>query len=182
MRAGTGTAVAQPVPGIRGELGARKFTPTDLPALQSYLESPIEPSLTDSLLSDAQSALFEGSLLRSVLELAIAAEVLVKRQFFAEASPAGAAFDYLENRARVSVRVLELLDSVAAEAYGRSYKKEEPGHYQAIDNLFRCRNKIANRGLLAFRDDSGILVSVDASTVQAWRHAIDHLRKWLASL
>src|SRR5487761_1973817 len=88
LRAGTGTAVAQPIPGIRGELSARKLTPTDLPALRSFLANPIDPSLAETLLSDAQSAWFENSLRRSVLELAICAEVLVKRQFFAEASPA----------------------------------------------------------------------------------------------
>ena len=125
LRGGTHTVVAQPVPGLWGELGARKLTPTELPELQSFLATPTEAPLALALLSDAQAAWFDGSLRRSVLELAICTEVMVKRRFFAQASPAGAAFDYLEDKAKVSVRVLELLDSVAEEAFGCSYKKWE---------------------------------------------------------
>ena len=88
--------------------------------------APDEPPLDLALLSDAQTAWFEDGLRRAVLELAICAEVMVKRRFFAAASPAGAAFDYLEDKARVSVRVLELLDPIATEAIGRSYRSEFP--------------------------------------------------------
>jgi hypothetical protein len=174
--------VNQPVPGLKGELGARKLTPADLPELQSFLSAPIEPPLAVTLLSDAQAAWFEGSLRRSVLELAICTEVLVKRRFFAKSSPAGAAFDYLEDKAKISVRVLELLDSVAEEAFACSYKKQEPAYYQKIDHLFRCRNKIAHRGELAFRDDSGKTIGVDAPLVETWWHAVENLRQWLQSL
>ena len=182
LRGGTHTVVAQPVPGLWGELGARKLTPTELPELQSFLATPTEAPLALALLSDAQAAWFDGSLRRSVLELAICTEVMVKRRFFAQASPAGAAFDYLEDKAKVSVRVLELLDSVAEEAFGCSYKKREPGNYQKIDHLFRCRNKIAHRGELTFRDDSGKAVDVDAPLVETWWHAVASLRTWLESL
>lgn len=182
LRGGTHTVVVQPVPGLRGELGARKLTPADLPELQSFLAAPTEPPLSVTLLSDAQAAWFEGSLRRSVLELAICTEVLVKRRFFAQSTPAGAAFDYLEDKAKVSVRVLELLDSVAVEAFGCSYRKQEPVNYQKIDHLFRCRNKIAHRGELVFRDDSGKIVDVDAPLVETWWHAVANLRLWLQSL
>jgi Apea-like HEPN len=179
---GTHTVMAQPVPGMWGGLGARKLTPTELPELQSFLVMPQEPSLALALLSDAQAAWFDDNLRRSVLELAICAEVMVKRRFFAQDSPAGAAFDYLEDKAKISVRVLELLDSVAEEAFACSYKKQEPDNYQKIDHLFRCRNKIAHRGELTFRDDSGKTVDVDAALVETWWHAVASLRTWLQSL
>jgi len=176
---GTRTIVGQPIPGRRGELGARKLTPVELPELQSFIAAPTEPPLAVTLLSDAQTAWFEGSLRRSVLELAICTEVLVKRRFFSKTSPAGAAFDYLEDKAKVSVKVLELLDAVAEEAFGFSYKKQEPAHYREIDHLFRCRNKIAHRGELSFRDDTGKATNVDAPIVETWWHAVENLRQWL---
>jgi hypothetical protein len=147
-----------------------------------FVETLTEPALDVALLSDAQTAWFEGSLRRSVLELAICVEVLAKRQFFAKASPAGAAFDYLEDKAKISVRVLELLDAVATEAFGSSFKKQDPDNYQRIDYLFRCRNKIAHRGELSFRDKSGKAVVVDAHLVESWWQAVQILREWLRSL
>ena len=182
LSSGTRTVVAEPVPGLRGELGARKLTSAELPALQSFMAAPTEPGVATSLLSDAQTAWFEGSLRRSVLDLAICTEVLVKRRFFSQASPAGAAFDYLEDKAKISVRVLDLLDAVAEEAFARSYKKQEPNNYQNIDHLFRCRNKIAHRGELAFRDDSGKTISVEAAVVETWWHTVANLKGWLELL
>ena len=182
LRGGTWIYVAQPVHGLHGELGAKKLSRNELPDLQAFVASPTEPSLVTSLLSDAQTAWFEGSLRRAALELAICTEVLVKRHFFAKATPAGAAFDYLEDKARVSVRVLELIDAVAEVAFGKSYKKNEPSNYLYIDQLFRCRNKIAHRGELSFRDDAGNVVIVDAPMVESWWHAVFHLKQWLESL
>ncbi len=183
LRSGTGTVLFQPIPGIGGELDTKKLSPNELSELQSYLVAvPTEPPLALALLSDAQTAWFDGNMRRSVLELAICAEVLVKRRFFAEASPAGVAFDYLEDKAKISVRVLELLDAVAEEAFANSYKKQEPNNYREIDHLFRCRNKIAHRGELTFRDDSGKPVVVEAPLVKNWWHAVHNLMIWLQSL
>jgi hypothetical protein len=182
LRPGTPTVVAQPVPGIRGELRVQKLTPNEAPALVQYLTAPQQPSLAETLLSDAQTAWFEGNLRRAVLELAICTEVMVKRRFFAKASPAGAAFDYLEDKARVSVRVLELLDAVADEAFSRSYRKEAAANFRCIDYLFRCRNKIAHRGELLFRDDIGATVQVEAPMVESWWFAVADLKVWLEAL
>ncbi len=182
LRGGTRTAVAHPVPGARGELGTKRFKPSDLPDLEAFLASPAEPTLALTLLADAKTAWHERNLRRSVLELAICCEVMVKRKFFAASSPAGAAFDYLEDKAKVSVRVLELLDVVATEAFGRSFKREHSGNYQMIDLLFRCRNKIAHRGMLEYRDDSGNLQIAGQATVEGWWNAVSGLKDWLDSL
>jgi hypothetical protein len=169
-------------PGDRGELGVKKLTPNNMSELVEFIETSHEISLADTLLSDAQSAWFEDNLRRSVLELAICTEVMVKRCFFAQDSPAGAAFDYLEDKAKVSVRVIDLLDKVAEAAFSVSYKKDEPNNFQNIDYLFRCRNKIAHRGELSFSDDSGNSVSVDKSKVEEWWNSVSHLKSWLKEL
>jgi hypothetical protein len=176
------TIIAQPMPGAAGELGVKPLTPGDLPGLHNFLEAPNRAALVEELLSDAQSAWFEENLRRAVLELAICVEVMVKRKYFAKASPAGAAFDYLEDKAKISVRVLELLDAIAKEAFSRSYRVDAPAQYQRIDHLFRCRNKIAHRGELSFRDDAATLVTVDKGTVESWWRATDHLMAWLNAL
>ncbi len=174
--------VVEPIPGLMGELASKKLTLDKIHDLDSFLKNPSEPTLTEMLLSDAQTAWFEHSLRRSVLELAICAEVMVKRCFFNQSSPAGAAFDYLEDKAKISVRVLELLDSVAEEAFSRSYKKEHPSYYQNIDHLFRCRNKIAHRGELTFRGDSGKLINTNAPLVETWWNTVANLKEWLEQL
>jgi hypothetical protein len=157
---GTFTVVAQPVPGSDGALGLQKLTPDSVSALRDFLIQPKETSLAEDLLSDAQSAWYEGNLRRAVLELAICAEVIVKRKFFAKATAAGAAFDYFEDKSKVTVRIPELLDAVAKEAFARSYRLDAADQFQRIDYLFRCRNKVAHRGELSFRDDKGALIRV----------------------
>ena len=101
--------VAERTPGLHGELGVGRLTPDLSESLQRYLEHPNAPQLFQELLSDAQTAWFAGHLRRSVLELAVACEIVVKRHFFADESPAGAAFDYLEDQGRIRVRVLDLM-------------------------------------------------------------------------
>lgn len=179
---GAGVFVAHPVPGLRGQLGVQRLTLDNADALARFLTSPTAPSLADEILSDAQSAWFDGNLRRSVLELAIACEVVVKRHFFANDSPAGAAFDYLEDRAKVSVRVLELIDQVCIEAFSRSFRAEHPDRYRDVDHLFRCRNKVAHRGVLSFRDDGGIQNAVSAEMVKNWWDAVVDLKQWLNAL
>jgi hypothetical protein len=95
---------------------------------------------------------------------------------------AGAAFDYFEDKSRISVRVLELLDGVAKEAFARSYRIDAADQFQRIDHLFRCRNKVAHRGELAFRDDKGSLIQVDKSMVTSWWDATAHLMQWLDAI
>lgn len=172
-----------PIPGVSGHLGASRFTIDRFDELVLRVrEPPSGVSLVKSLMSDAQTAWYEGNLRRSVLELAIAAEVLVKRRCFREDSPAGAAFDSLEDSGRLSVRVLDLISRVAADVFGHSYKTEHVAKYTDIDHLFRCRNKIAHRGDLSFRNDGGQLQVADANTVEHWWDAVVHLTDWLESL
>lgn len=178
---GSAVLVLQGTPGLNGELGVDKLRPEYTESVQTSLEYPVNPSLYEEFISHAQSALFEGNFKRGVLELAIACEIMVKRWFFSEDSPAGAAFDYLEDRSQVTVKVLDLIDRVAKEAFGRSFRVECPDHYRNIDYLFRCRNKVAHRGLLFYRDDRGENHKVDKATVADWWKSVTELMNWIES-
>lgn len=174
--------VCERVPGEWGTVGVKKLTTDKLVELEKFLTNPVLPSLTEEFASNAQSAWFEGHLRRAVLELAIACEIAVKRRFFAISTPAGAAFDYLEDKAKINIRVLELADKVAQESFGRSFRVDHPNDYLNIDHLFRCRNKVAHRGELSFRDDSAKLKSVDSGVVESWWHSVAILTEWLSKL
>lgn len=182
IRGGHYITILPPIPGLHGNLNVQRLNQNAmLLDLLEYLKHPPEISLADSLLSDAQSAWYENNLRRSVIELAICAEILVKRKFFAKSSPSGAAFDYLEDKSKVSVKVLELLSAVAKEAFSRSYKDEEPDSFKDIDHLFRCRNKIAHRGELSFKDN-GTTIIVDKTLSERWWNSVLSLKKWLDSI
>jgi hypothetical protein len=177
----TMVVVAEHTPGLHGELGVGRLTPDAARLLESFLQRPRAAELFEELLSDAQTAWFAGNLRRSVLELAVACEVLVKRRFFSEQSPAGGAFEYLEDQGQARVRVVELVDRVYLEVFGSSFRNDHPDEYRDVDYLFRCRNKVAHRGELSYRDDRGVKVRVDAALVQRWWDSALVLAKWLES-
>ena len=147
--------------------------------LKDALQNRIHPELSAELMSDAQSAALQDNLRRAVLEMAIACETAVKQTFFAKATPAGAAYEYLEEKRNVRVPVMDMVDAMAKLAFGKSFREDENTHYRNIDFLFRCRNKVAHRGELAYRDDSGILHPVTKSMLQVWWESVLTLLEWL---
>ena len=176
---GTVVFVAKGVLGLWGQLGVQKLAPESKESLRAALRDPTVPTLYEEILSDAQTALFEGNIRRAVLELAIACEIIIKRKIFSEESPAGAAFDYLEDKSQVRVRVLDFIDRIAVEAFGKSFRVDQGDHFNNIDHLFRCRNKVAHRGILSYRDDSGASIQVDYETVSSWWISVSTLIEWL---
>ena len=71
------------------DVGVHALAGTDDSALQQALtEPPLEPELYEELLSDARAALFQGSLRRAILELAISCEIAIKQGFFDKATEA----------------------------------------------------------------------------------------------
>ena len=73
---------------------------------------------------------------------------------------------------------MDLIHVVAKRAFGRSFKEEQASHYKNIDFLFRCRNKVAHRGELIYRDDSGVH-TVDKEMLAVWWESALTLLKWL---
>lgn len=176
------TWVARGVPGAWGELGVKKLERVHDGPLQSALANPRPPSLQAEILSDAQAAAFEGNVRRAVLELAIACEVFAKHTFFGGATGAVQVFESLEDKGKVSVRVLDLIDIGGAALYGKSFRQVDPTAYRDIDHLFRARNKVAHRGEPVFKDDGGHLHTVDRKMLNRWWSSVEKLFDWAAEM
>ena len=176
---GTGLVALGPTPGIRGELGTTLFQKKHDKAFIAALRSPIEPLLEEELLYDAQTSIWRANVRRAVLEMALAVEVMVKRKFFGGDISVGAAFEHLEDKGKVNVRVIDLLHSTALEVYGESFKETNPDDYRQLDYLFRARNKVAHLGTAVFRDANSALQSVDDAMLRLWWDVVTTLRFWL---
>lgn len=161
--------------------GVQKLTADRDTELQETLENPVRPELWEELVSDAQQAAFVGNFRRAILELAIACEVLLKRVFLGATETTDAAFEYLEEKGLLRMPVIDLLDGVARRAFGTSFRDVSAEDYQSIDFLFRCRNKVAHRGLLAYRDDRGVSHEVDRETLLQWWKSVDKMISWVRS-
>jgi len=169
------------IPGFyEPEFGIKKFRKSDDVKLVKAIENDSRVALHEAILSDAQSAILRSDLRRGILEMAIACEVAVKQTFFAESTVSGSAYEYLENKGRVKVRVIELISRVAAYTFGESFKQANEVAYRDIDFLFRCRNRIAHRGEVAYRDDQGKWHQPDSQTLKGWWKSIEELLGWLA--
>lgn len=138
-----------------------------------------EIGLGDELLSDAQNAALSNNMRRAILELVISIEVVVKGSFFKQSKIAGAVFEYFEDKGRETIKVLELLDGAALSAFGESFKLVRPKAFKDIDHAFRCRNKIAHRGEVKFRDDSGIWNTPDQKVLEQWWGSTIEMFNWL---
>ena len=176
---GTGMATAGRTLGMRGELGTVLFQKKHDKALIAAIQSPIEPRLEEELLYDAQTSIWRENIRRAVLEMALAVEVMVKRKFFGGDVAIGAAFEHLEDKGRVNVRVVDLLHSTAEAVYGESFRETNPNEYEHLDHLFRARNKVAHRGKAVFQDDKAVLHEVDDAMLHLWWDAVTKLRSWL---
>jgi len=172
--------VMRPLPSLT-TFGVKGLSDDDDAQLESALSNPVEPELHEELLADAQTAIFEGNLRRCALEMAIACEVAVKQAFFARASVAGEAYEFLESSRKVSVSVPELIDGAAKQAFGESFRTVNLSAYASIVNLFQCRNKIAHRGEAWYRESNkgNVRHEIDKDTLAKWWKATEDLLKWL---
>ena len=176
---GTGLVILEPTPGIRGELGTELFQKKHDKAFIAALRSPIQPRLEEELLYDAQVSIWRANIRRAVLEMALTVEVMVKRKFFGGDVAVGTAFEHLEDKGKVNVRVIDLLHSTAREVYGEGFKETNPDDYRQLDYLFRARNKVVHRGTAVFRDVNAALQVVDDAMLRLWWDVVTTLRSWL---
>lgn len=175
---GGGTFVVEVVHGIRNELGVTKFQRRHDASLRAALASSVSPGLHAELLSDAQAAAFDGNIRRAVLELAIACEVFAKHRFLGLGSSTAQVIETLEDRGKISLRVLDLIEIGGTTLKHQSFKAHDKAAFQDIDHLFRARNKVAHRGEPVFRDDLGTSHTVDARLLRRWWISIEKLFKW----
>jgi len=164
------------------DVGIHALAGTDDSALQHALaELPIEPQLYEELLSDARAALFQGSLRRAILELAISCEVAIKQAFFRNATEA-AILAYFDERKQLRDSVggfTNLLSEPAEHILGQNFRKTEKRAYAHIHHLFQCRNQIAHEGVPTYRNARGHLRTVDQAVAKEWFISADRLFTWL---
>ena len=106
-----------------------------------------------------------------MLELAVACEVFVKETFLGSNYRASRVYEALEDRGKVNLRVLDLIDIGGAAVTGSSFRTHDPEAFRDIDNLFRARNKSAHRGKVTYRDDSGVHEVTFRVLVRWWTSA-----------
>lgn len=177
---GTATLMVKAIPGMDNHnIGTKSFKKKHDKAFVRALESPVIPTLSEEIAYDAQSAIYLDNFRRAVLELALSTEIAVKQTLFGTTSTGSLVFEYLEDKGKINVRVIELIDTVALQAFGSSFKTTNPNDFKNIDHLFRCRNKVAHRGEPVFKDDKGKLHKVDLKIVKAWWKSIEKLKNWL---
>lgn len=144
-------------------------------AVDSEVCIPLHREL-HALSKDAARA---GDLRRAVIEMAVALEVGTKHAFFAPASAAFEAFEFLEEKRKVEVSVLELLKQPAERAFGTSFRDVDAHAFKLVEEVFRCRNKVAHRGRLEYRDAKGKLRTADREVVREWWQASESVLDWL---
>jgi hypothetical protein len=166
------------------DVGIHALAAPDDPALQQALaEPPIEPELYEELLSDARAALFQGSLRRAILELAISCEIAIKQVFFDKATEAEIS-EYFDERKQLCHSVggfTSLLGKPAERILGQNFQKAKRHAYVHVDNLFQCRNQIAHGKVreYTYKNKRGRCQSVNQTVVKEWFKAADHLFHWL---
>lgn len=159
--------------------GAKRLTPKDDQRLVNFLKNPLKPQLYQEILSDAQNAILENNYRRAVLEMAIACEIAIKETYFKKSSLASAVYEHLEDKGSINIRLVNLIDKVAKDALGASFRELYENEFRNIDFLFRCRNKIAHRGKPVFRDDTGTRHFVNEQILIEWWKSVEILFKWL---
>jgi hypothetical protein len=170
---------------LEDDVGVHALAGTDDSALQQALmEPPIDPELYEQLLSDARAALFQGSLRRAILELAISCEVAIKQAFFDKATEA-ALSPYFDEKRQVRDSVggfTNLLGKPAERILGQNFRKADRRACIYIHNLFQCRNQIAHEGQLTYKNQRGHDRPVDQVVAKEWFKVADRLFLWLRSI
>jgi hypothetical protein len=181
---GGGRFMIKPIPGLFGDSigGIKPLSFNNLSELEYAIGEPIIPELYQQILADALDAIHQENLRRAVLEMAIAVEVLVRTVFFEKDTIAGATVDYLEDKGRLNLKVLELIDGVAKQVFGNSFKEFDKQSFTNIDYLFRSRNKVAHRGEFAYRDEMGKICQVDKLTLRMWWDSVESLLNWCSMI
>lgn len=169
------------VPGTIKSLGSQFLTPHHKELLTRVVASGATPTVQQELLAFARDSIYEGHVLKAILLLAIASEVAIKTTFFQEDTLASVAFDYLEENRRVEVTSIELIGKVAKRSFGVSFSEHNAKAAAHIDHLFRCRNKVAHRARAEYKDDKGVLHTVNEATLYSWWEAVTTLLDWLAA-
>jgi hypothetical protein len=153
--------------------GIKVFTSAQSNALETALQTDSRYELYEELLADARAALLQEHLKRAVLEMAIACEVTTKGVFVKKGK--------LTEDALEKVPVYELLNKESKAAFGTSFFESHKKDWHNIRNLFRCRNHVAHRGILQYKDQYGTLRTADLPTLRNWWDSLTAAIAWIQS-
>ena len=167
------------LPGTQTALDSHALKPSQVDDLANFVRGAGTISVVDQLRASAKDAIFEGDHLLGVLQLAVAAEVAVKTAYFRRDPIVAEAYDFLEDKRHVEVSPIELVNQVAKRAFGERFSDHDANANQSLTYLFRCRNKVAHRGLAQYRDKDERLQVVDEVTIKNWWAAVTKLLTWL---
>lgn len=162
--------------------GSKEFTSEFDNDFINYMKDPPKLELYKEILSDAQTAFFDKNYRRAILEMAISCEIATKHKLFFENEKTGLIFNYLEDKNKINVRVLELIDGASKYVFNKSFKETNKNDYNNIDFLFRTRNKIVHRGEMSFIDDNGKIHHPDQKEIYKWWDSINKLFDWINQL
>jgi hypothetical protein len=163
---------------LEGSLPGRNYiSEDDYDSLQSYLTDPPETPLYEVLLAEARDARALRDIRRTVIDLAIVCEVLLKTKLFGRDQVASSVVEKLEEHNVLRVSLKELL-AAAGRAFGSSLSDTDSKAYSGILALYDTRSRIVHHGRAEKKSD-GRRVPVEASDVADWFAAVDVLRRWL---
>jgi hypothetical protein len=146
--------------------------------LKSYLINPPTPELHEVLLAEARDARALRDVRRTVIDLAIVCEVLLKTSLFGRDQVAASVIENLEEHNVLRASLKELL-AAAGRAFGSSLSETDSKAHSDILALYDVRSRIVHHGRAEKKVD-GKRVPVEPSDVAEWFAAVSALRQWLA--
>ncbi len=150
--------------------------------IKMAIEDPYKESdIYEKIYSDSRESFFEGHFHRTIMSLAVACEVAIKTFYFSKSTPAGMAFQYLQEKQKVVVSPIELIHKIAKFVLGESFQDFDNDSYEHIDHLFRCRNKVVHQAVLSYTTKNGKEVKPDQEEIGKWLESANILFKWLNS-
>jgi hypothetical protein len=171
----------KPIPGMNKE--TMNIQPLDKDHHEFFsqsLSSNSEPTLTEEIYSDSQTALLDNDLRKGIVNLCVTVDTAIKGKLFSGA-PSSSAFDYLDDKGKINLPLIEYLGPISNHALGESFKAFSLEDYKNIDYLIRCRNKVAHKGEIYFKLDNGVATKPNREMAEQWYLSVGALLDWVDS-
>jgi hypothetical protein len=171
-------AILDKLMGNAGQLDIEQLTVANQSDFEATLNSPLTITITQEYLSEAQTAIIRRDFKKAVIDLAIACEVGIKTAFF-KSDFSYDVLNALEDSRKIEVSPLEMIQAIAKRVLGKGFKDFSAAAYEDIENLFRCRNKVAHRGELTFTAGNSGKKTADIQLLEKWWISTQVLLEWL---
>jgi len=147
---------AQGFAGLRQSpaFGIKPFTPEQSHEFERALQTDTSYELYEELMVDARDALMQGNLRCGVLEMATACEVATKELF-------------AKKGRRAPPNIPVALHTGAKEAFGASFKQDNPKGWHHINYLFQCRGDAAHGSVPNYKGSPGLAVVTNRAKINS---------------